>query len=131
MVAGVLAALALVPALRLMRDGMEISREIETEELLTTFCASKLEEHLAMASADWETGTYNGDFAAEGYPRLRFSVQRSDAVGDGGITDQLMAVTAVAWEDVDGSETLDPGEWSVVFASKASQLPDYLAEAGE
>lgn len=129
MVAGVLAAVALVPALKLMREGMGISREIETEELLTTFCVSKLEEHLAGASADWQTGTYDGDFSAEGYSRLRFSVQRSDAAGDSGITDQLMSVTALVWEDVDSSGTFDEGERSVVFASKASQLPDYLAEA--
>ena len=124
--AGVLLATALVPALRLMRDGLAISRRIETRELLTTFCTSKLEEHLALCIADWQTGNYAGDFTAEGYANLRFSVTRSDLSADGGITDQLMALTATAWEDSNGSGTVDADEPSVVLGTKIAKLESYI-----
>ncbi len=123
--AGALLATALVPALRLMRDGLALSRRIETQELLTTFCTSKLEEHLALCGADWQTGAYPGDFTAEGYANLRFIVTRSDFSVDGGITDQLMALTATAWEDSNGSGTVDAGEPSVVLSSKLAKLATY------
>ena len=126
--AGTLVAAALVPALRIMRDGLGTSRQIETRELLITFCTSKLEEYLSRVSADWQPGVYTGDFSAEGYSQLRFSVDCSDAGVDGGIADLLMAVTASVWNDLDSSGTLDAGEPAVVLAGKVAQLPSYQAE---
>ncbi len=129
--AGALIATALVPALRLMRDGLRISREIETGELLTTFCVSKLEEHLALTSADWQDTDYSGDFSAEGYSNLRFEVECSDSGGDGGITDELMAVTATVWDDLDGDGSFDSEqEPSVVLGSKVAKLVNYQNEVG-
>ena len=126
--AGSLLAVALVPALRMMRDGLRISREMETRDLVVTFCTSTLEEHLAGVSADWQTGTYTGDFSADGHSQLRFSVERSDDAGDGGIPDQLMAVTATVWSDDDSDSTLDAGEASLVLASKVAKLSSYEDE---
>ena len=125
MLASVLMAMVLVPALRLMRDALRNSRDIENRELLTTFCTSKLEEHLAVGSAGWQTGNYTGDFSAEGYPNLRFEVARSDSGGDGGISDELMAVVATAWDDLDGDGSLDSGEPVVVMGSKVAKLATY------
>jgi len=125
LVASALMAIALVPALRLMRSSLRISREIEDRELLTTFCTSKLEEHLAQTSPNWQTGTYGGDFSAEGYPDLRFEVIRSDSSGDGGIVGQLMAIVATVWNDVNGNGSLDNGEPAVVLASKVAKLASY------
>jgi hypothetical protein len=87
-----------------------------------------LEEHLALVSADWQTGGFVGDFAADGYPQIRYSVTRSDAAVDGGITDQLMAVTATVWEDADGDATPDTGEPVVVFSGKVANLASYQAQ---
>ncbi len=123
--AGTLMAVTLVPALRLLRDGLRISREVETLQLLTTFCTGKLEEHLALVSNDWQTGNYTGDFSAEGYPNLQFEVERSDSGGDGGISDELMAVTATAWDDLDGDLSLDNDEPAVVLGSKVAKLTSY------
>jgi Tfp pilus assembly protein PilV len=128
--AGTIIAIALVSALRLMRDGLRTSRQTEIRELLTTFGASKLEEHLALVSADWQTGNDAGDFAAEGYPDLRFRVGRSDSAGDGGISDQLMAVTAEVWHDLDGDSAPDGNEPAVVFSSKVAKLASYQDEVG-
>ena len=126
----VLIAVALVPALRLMRDSLAVGREIDAREQLTTFSTSKLEEHLALAGADWLTGDYTGDFGADGHPAFRFLVRRSDAGGDGGIVDQLMAVTATTWEDLDGDGTLDSGEPSVILGGKVAKIASYQDEVG-
>jgi len=126
--ASALMAVALVPALRIIRDSFATSRDIETQELLITFATSKLEEHLGKAMADWQSGSYTGSFSAEGYSTLRYSVVCSDAEAGGGVTDYLMVVTATVWDDLDSSTTPDTGEPSVVFAGKVSQLPSYQDE---
>jgi Tfp pilus assembly protein PilV len=128
LVASALMAMTLVPALRLMRDGLRISRELENRELLTTFCTSKLEEHLALASADWQTGNFSGDFSVEGYSDLRFTITCSDSGADGGISDQLMAVVATAWDDMNGNGTLENNEMAVVLGSKVARLASYQDE---
>ena len=130
LLATVLIAVALVPALRLMRDSLAVGREIEARDQLTTFATSKLEEHLALVGADWSTGAYTGDFAAEGHPTFRFLVSRSDTGGDGGIVDQLMAVTATIWEDLDGDGTSDSGEPSVILGAKVAKIASYQDEVG-
>ncbi len=130
MLATVLLAVALVPALRLVRDSLAWGREIQTREQLTTFSTSKLEEHLALIGADWQTGTYAGNFATEGEPTFRFLVSRSDSNGDGGIIDQLMAVTATTWQDIDGDGSLDSSEPSVVLGGKVAKTLSYQNEAG-
>jgi len=122
-------AIALVPGLQLMRDGMQVSRELEMAGVMTSLCVSKLEEHLAISAATWAMTTTTGTFSTEGYPRIRFSVVRSDSSGDGGITDELMAVTATVWEDVDSDTTLDNGEPKVVLASKIARMASYENEA--
>ena len=128
LVASALMAIALVPALRLMRDGLRINREVEGRELAMTFCTSKLEEHLALVGANWQNGNYSGDFSVEGHPGLRFQVTCSDAVADGGIAGQLMAVVATAWSDTNGNGALDTGEPAVVMASKVAKLSGYQGE---
>jgi type II secretory pathway component PulJ len=121
-----LTATAIVPALRLVRDAMEQTREIEQQELLTTLCVSKMEEHLALASAAWTSTTATGNFSAEGYAALRYIVVRSDQPAQGGMADRLMSVTATVFEDENGNTAFDAGEPSVVMASKAANLARYL-----
>jgi len=129
-VATVLLVVAIVPALRILRDSMTVSREIETRGLLTNYCASKLEEYLALTAASWQTTTASGTLSADGYPQLRFQVVRSDAPASGGITNRLMAVTATVWDDADSSGTLSTGERSVTLASKIAKMAIYEQQAG-
>jgi hypothetical protein len=124
-VAITLLAATITPALRILRDALEQTRRIETWELLTTLCVSKLEERLAIACAAWSSGAVAGDFAAEGYSQVRFSVVSSDQAAAGGIPDRLMSVTATVWEDQNGNAALDAGEPSVVLASKAANMEGY------
>jgi hypothetical protein len=85
---------------------------------------------LALASATWTTGTFSGDFAAEGYSGVRYQADRSEDAGDGGIEDQLMAVTVTAWEDEDADDALDAGELKITLRSKIAKLATYQDEAG-
>lgn len=129
-IAAALIAITLVPALRMIRDGLAQSRQTESRQLVTTLGTGTLEKHLALAGAHWETGSLTGDFAGDGYPQVRYLVQRSDAPADGGITDRLMAVTATVWEDLDGDAAPGASECRLVFASKVAKLSSYQAQVG-
>jgi hypothetical protein len=122
-------ALALVPALRLMRDSIRAVSNLERSNLLATFCASKLEEQLQRTAANWVPATITGDFSAEGYPDLKFSVVRSEALADGGIPGDLMSISVTAWEDRLANDTWDAGELQVNFASKLARIVAYEMEA--
>ena len=123
--AGVLLAVTLVPALRMMRDGMTISSQIENRGLMTMFCVSKLDEGLALAAANWASGTFTGSFVADGYAQLRYRTVTSDAVAAGGIVGRLMSVTTTVWQDTNGNAVHDSGESSVVYASKIANMAVY------
>jgi len=121
--------IALVPALGMMRDAIRVGRNTETANLMTTFCASKLEEHLMQTAAVWNPSTVTGDFSAEGYANINFQVIMSDAVADGGIANQLMAIASTVWNDLNGDGDLDAGEPNVVLASKQARNVSYQQEA--
>lgn len=115
-------AVALVPALRIMRDTMRIGRESETANLLATFAASKLEEHLVRTAGTWDTTT-DADLIP-GYEArlLRYSVTKVDETG-------LMRLTSRAWEDTDNDTTWDAGEMQVNFSTKVARNVAYQQEA--
>jgi hypothetical protein len=123
--ASALLAATLTPALGIMSEALEQDRRLETLELLATFCADKLEEHMVLTASTWSIATTTGDFSSEGYAQLRYSVVCSDSAVDGGIADRLMAITATVWEDANGNAGLDSGELSVVFRTKVASLTGY------
>jgi hypothetical protein len=120
-------AVALVPALRIMRDALTQSRTNETRCLLTTLCISTMEQYLPVSADGWATSTVTGNFAADGYSTIKFQVVRSDAPASGGLTNQLMAVTTTVWEDTNGDGAVSTGELSVVMASKVAKMALYQA----
>ena len=121
--------IALVPALRMMRDAIRVGRQTETSNLMTTFCTSKLEEQLMRTAAVWNPSTVSGDFSAEGYANLRYQVIMSDALADGGIANQLMAIASTVWNDLNADGDWDAGEPRVVLASKQARNVSYQQEA--
>ncbi len=121
--------LALVPALRMMRDAIRVGRDTETANLMATFCASRLEQQLMRTAGAWSPGTVTGDFSAEGYAAIRYRVVMSDAAADGGIANQLMSLVATVWHDENGNGNLDVGEPRVVLASKQARNVSYQHEA--
>jgi hypothetical protein len=124
-VTGIVVAVTLVPALRMMRDSLAVNVQTETADAMTTFCASKLEQALAQTCATWTTGTDTGTFSTEGYASLRYSVVKSDLPPSGGISNRLMAITATVWNDSNGNGVLDSSERRIVFASKVAKMQTY------
>ena len=130
-------AIALVPALRMMRDSLRIGRETETANLMATLSASRLEEYLLLSAGqwgdipvgnNWNTTTVSGNYSADGYPNLKFTVVRTDAAPSG-IAAQLLSITATVWNDLDNDNVLDAGEPRSVFATKLSRNVAYTNEA--
>ncbi len=116
-------AIALVPALKLMRDSIRIGRETETANVLATFGMSKLEEHLARTAASWDATTEAGDIP--NYAGLRFQVTKVDE----GFGSGLMRITSNAYEDLNGNATWDNNERRVVFVAKVAKNAAYQQEA--
>jgi hypothetical protein len=56
---------------------------------------------------------------------LRFVAVVSEAAGDGGITDQLMAITVTVWHDANGNSSRDANESYTTMASKVAKLATY------
>ena len=122
-------AMALVPALRMMRDAMRVGRDTEAANLASTLAASKLEEHLLKTAGTFTAMTTTGDFAADGHPGMKFSVVRSDSAAAGGIIGALMSITATVWEDRDNDNVWDTGEPRSVYASKLARNVAFENEA--
>jgi hypothetical protein len=116
-------AIALIPALKLMRDSIRIGRQTETANILATFSMSKLEEHLARTAASWVTTTDSG--AIPNYNGLRYEVTKvNEGIGSG-----LMRITSIAYEDGNGNGAYDAGERNATFVSKVAKNVAYEQEA--
>jgi len=120
-----LTALAIVPALSVMRDSIDLGTSLDTQNMITTLCVAKLEEHLALAAATFVATNESGDFSSDGFGQLRYRVTRSTAAADGGIPDQLMAVTVTVWNDADNNSVQDADESSLTLASKIAKMAKY------
>jgi hypothetical protein len=136
-VATTIIATTLVPALRIMRDALRLGRQTETSNLMATLAASRLEEYLLLSAGEWgaiptgnpwNTSTDSGNYAAEGYPNLKFLVTRTDSAPEG-ISARLLSITAMVWDDVDNDDAWDAGELRSVFASKLARNVAYTHEA--
>jgi hypothetical protein len=125
--ASLVLSIALVPALRIMRDALAVEDDLEYANVLATLCASRLEQSLASTAASWNTTTDTGNFASVGYSRIRYSVTKSDLPANGGITGSLIALTCTVWDDADGNGVLGTSEKKVQFSTKLAKLAAYNA----
>ena len=121
--------IALVPALRLTRDSITRSEELEAAEMRLALCTSKLEEEMAKTAATWDLATQAGDFAELGRSDLRFMTVKSDAIASGGIPDALTTIEVTVWLDTDAGNDLDPSEPQTKLATKMAKLISYEYEA--
>ena len=128
--ASALMALALVPALAIFRDGMALSRGVDTQELLLTYGVRELEDQLASTAAAWANGTSNGDCAGDGHASIRYTAVRSDNPVDGGITNRLMNITVTTYHDADNDDVMDASEQRVVMTTKLGRFATYEALSG-
>lgn len=121
---------AIVPALAMLRDGIALGDRIDTRHLLLTYSVSKMEEQLAVVGASWATGTLIGNFAADGQSTIRYTVTRSDAAIDGGISGKLMVVTVTTYSDDNGNGAMDSSEARITMTTKVAKLASYVTKAG-
>lgn len=129
MFAVALVAGTLVPALALIRDGMEASDNTDKHRLLANYAVSKLEEHLAITAAAWTLGTDSGDFSADGFADIRYGVTTSDLPANGGIEDALMHVQVTTYFDSNGDDAYTAGELRCDYRTKIGKFASYEAHA--
>jgi hypothetical protein len=127
--ASAICASALVPALAVLRDGVALGEIIDTRHLLLTFGVSKMEEQLAVVSTTWTNGTITGNFAADGQSAIRFSCSKSDSAASGGITNLLMSVSIITYNDENGNGVMDSSEARVTLSTKVAKLTSYATKA--
>lgn len=122
-------AIALVPALRITRDGITRTEELECAELRLALCTSKLEEEMARTAANWDLTSQTGDFSQIGRRELRYQVLKSDATADGGIPNALAMVDVIVWHDADLAGDLDSDEKQIRLTTKMAKLISYGYES--
>lgn len=120
--ASTLVSIAIVSTLSIMRQSIDLSLDAEDRAMVTTLCVSKLEEHLSAVAGGFVQGNYAGNFAAEGYPSVRFVVVRSSNPVDGGIADALMVVSATVWMDNNGDGAISSAEPVITMRSKIAKI---------
>jgi type II secretory pathway pseudopilin PulG len=120
-----LVAGTLAPALAVMRDAMAISREGARRQLLANYAVQVLESQAALVMQNWANGSASGNFATDGYTTIRYTVSKSDAPADGGLTDQLMHIQVTTYEDADGDSVADADEIQTSFRTKIAKLASY------
>jgi hypothetical protein len=127
--ASALTGTVLVSSLALLRDAVALSDRIDHQNLLNTFCVSKLEEHLNLTAASFTTADVSGNFVSSGFSDIRFRAVRSDSGADGGISNRLMSLSVTVWHDTNGDGALTAGEQSVTLATKVAKMSLYESEA--
>ena len=120
----------LVPALRLMRDGLRVSRQLEVRECLTTVAMGSVELESQTMARNWSSRlvVLTAPGVASGYPEVLVEVESSDAASAGGIPGRLAVVRATAFEDRNGNSRWDSDESSVSFATKIAKFASYSYE---
>jgi hypothetical protein len=130
MLASAICATVLVPAIALLRDGLELADSIDARHQILLCGVSKMEEQLAIVAATWSSGNMAGDFAADGYQGIRYTATRSDSVASGGITGRLMAVSVTAYRDENANGAMDSSEARTTLSTTVSKLVSYEEKAG-
>lgn len=120
-----LMGITLVSALELMRDGMELSTETDQRQLIASYGASQLEERMAMVADSWTTGSFSGDYIADGWGNIRYLTNCSDNAVDGGISNFLMDIKTTVYLDVDSDDALDADELSCTYHTKIGKFTTY------
>lgn len=122
-----LMAATLVPAMELVRDSMVVSEETDRRQLLSLYGVSQVEQQLAAAAMDWATGSYSGDYAADGNGAIRYDTTCSDDPVNGGIVGVLMDIRTTVYYDDNGDDALTAGELQSSYRTKVARYDTYSA----
>lgn len=119
----------LVPAMQLVRRGMEVGEETDRRSLLAAYGVSQLEQQEAAVATSWSTGTLSSDYAADGHPDIRFDTVTSDDPLSGGVIDVLMDLRTTVYYDANGNNALDSDELRTEYRTKVGRFATYEAMA--
>jgi len=126
--AAVLMTSIIAPALAVMRDSMANSRDLNRRNLLANYAVRILEDQSSLVATNWVNETISGNFTSDGYPNVRYSATKSDAVANGGLVNQLMHLQVTVYDDANANLTLDSGELRVDYRTKVAKLNSYENE---
>jgi len=126
--AAVLMTSILAPSLAVMRDAMAKSRDLNRRKLLANYAVRILEDQSALVATNWVNETVGGNFSTDGYPNVRFTGTKSDAVANGGLVNQLMHIQVTVYDDANANLALDSGELKVDYRTKVAKLNSYENE---
>lgn len=114
-------AICIVPASKYMTDSMTVRRGLERDRILVTLAIQTIEEQMALMNADFISAQQTGSFAAQGLPDYAYEVVRTDAPAQGGLPEQLMAITVRVWSDENGNVVRDATESVVELHTKMAR----------
>ena len=122
--------MTLVPSLRLTRDSLKISRQLEVRQCLTTAAMGALEHQAQQVAAGWQmtSGIDSSYGQLSGYPQVVVSFESSDSPSRGGIHDSLAVISVAAFNDGNGNSRQDADESAVTFSTKVARLQSYSLE---
>lgn len=129
-VASTILAITLIPALKLMRDSLRISRQLESREVMVTGCQTILEQQSFQIATQWAlaSGLDRSVGQQSGYSNVLIEYAATDSASDGGIASKLAVLTVSAWDDQNANSRRDATEIAVTFATKVARLQSLTYE---
>ena len=113
--------ICIIPATKYLTDSMTLRRRLEQDRFLVTLAIQTIEEQMAVINGSFTTTQQTGNFAGQGMPDIAYEIIRTDAAGQGGIADLLMAITVQVWSDEDSDLVLDANEVRVELHTKMAR----------
>ncbi len=110
MSATVCASLLLVPSASILGDAIRWSVRMEDHSEMVTLASSCAEQVAFELGTNFQSGQSTGNFASQGFTTIRYSVQSSDRVVDGGIPNRWMMIRVEVWKDTNGNGVADGSE---------------------
>ena len=115
--ATVLTASVLVPTTRVLRDSISTGHRLHMQQQLLISCQNVLEAEMQAVSQGGRLRKSGGRLNTDS-GRLHYEVISTDQPAAGGLPGQLIAVSALVWEDGNRNKRRDSGEPHVSLFSK-------------
>lgn len=109
----VIVGLILVPTTAFMCDVMKGDATQRIRGEMIHMAHGKQDELRQMARLSFNNRTQRGTFAAQGQPQMRYTATCSQAPANGGVSNRLMAISTLAYDDANNNRRLDTGEASI------------------
>lgn len=111
----VVVSMIMIPTTSMMKDVLRGEATQRARAELTHLAQGKQTEICHLVRANFQEQTQNGNFSAEGQPDVLFTVEASEDPGDGGISDLLMALRTLVWQDANSDGDWDSGEPAITL----------------